>query len=63
VDTTRLRTEFRYTPRWTTTQAFDDFVNGRGLRPLIDPQRVRAVEASLLDGLARCPEVEIDARR
>jgi UDP-glucose 4-epimerase len=53
VDTTRLRTEFGFTPRWTTTQAFDDFVNGRGLRPLIDPQRVAAAERGVLDGLAR----------
>ena len=53
VDTTRLRTEFGFTPRWTTRQAFDDFVNGRGLRPLINPQRVNAVERGLLDGLAR----------
>jgi UDP-glucose 4-epimerase len=53
VDTTRLRTEFGYTPRWTTAQAFEDFVNGRNLRPLLNPQRVKAVEGSLLDGLAR----------
>jgi UDP-glucose 4-epimerase len=53
VDTRKLRTEFGFTPRWTTTQAFDDFVSGRGLRPLIDPQRVAAVERGLLDGLAR----------
>ena len=37
VDTTRLRTEFGFTPRWTTVQAFDDFVSGRALRPVIDP--------------------------
>ncbi|HEY0639754.1 MAG TPA: NAD-dependent epimerase/dehydratase family protein [Pseudonocardiaceae bacterium] len=53
VDTTRLRTEFGFTPRWTTVQAFDDFVSGRGLRPLIDPRHVRAAEQSVLDGLAR----------
>ena len=33
VDTRRLREEFGFTPRWTTTQAFDDFVRGRALRP------------------------------
>ena len=53
VDTTRLRTEFGFTPRWTTAQAFDDFVAGRQLRPLIDPRRVAAVEREVLDGLAR----------
>ncbi|HWN29703.1 MAG TPA: NAD-dependent epimerase/dehydratase family protein [Actinomycetospora sp.] len=40
VDTTKLRGEFGFTPRWTTVQAFDDFVAGRGLRPVIDPARL-----------------------
>ena len=35
VDTTRLRTEFGFTPRCTTVQAFDDYVAGRALRPWI----------------------------
>lgn len=51
LDTTRLRTEFGFTPRWTTAQAFDDYVRGRQLRPTIDPARVAAVERGLL-GLA-----------
>ena len=56
VDNTRLRTEFGFTPRWTTVQAFDDFVGGRGLRPLIDPRHLRAAERGVLSavhGLAR----------
>ena len=42
VDTTRLRTQFGFTPRWTTVQAFDDYVRGRALRPVIStrPGRV-----------------------
>lgn len=36
VDTIRLRTEFGFTPRWTTAEAFDDYVRGTGLRPLLD---------------------------
>ncbi|HEV7452540.1 MAG TPA: NAD-dependent epimerase/dehydratase family protein [Pseudonocardiaceae bacterium] len=48
LDTTRLRTEFGFTPRWTTVQAFDDFVRGRALRPTIDPKRVAAAERGLL---------------
>jgi UDP-glucose 4-epimerase len=48
VDTTKLRTEFGFTPRWTTMQAFDDFVAGRGLRPIIDPSTWgRAQDAAL----------------
>jgi UDP-glucose 4-epimerase len=51
VDTTRLKTIFGFTPRWSTRQAFDDYVNGRGLRPVLDPGRVAAMEKSVL-GLA-----------
>ncbi|SFQ40954.1 UDP-glucose 4-epimerase [Amycolatopsis arida] len=36
VDTTRLKTEFGYLPRWSTREAFDDYVRGRGLRPVLD---------------------------
>lgn len=43
VDTTKLRKDFGYIPRWTTMQAFDDYVSGRGLlasragvRPSVD---------------------------
>ena len=53
VDTTKLKTGFGYSPRWTTVQAFDDYVTGRELRPVIDPQRVAALERGLLGGLVR----------
>ncbi|MEU3648249.1 NAD-dependent epimerase/dehydratase family protein [Lentzea sp. NPDC034063] len=53
VDTTLLRKEFGFTPRWTTQQAFDDYVNGRGLKPLIDPETVEAAERGILDAAAR----------
>ncbi len=44
VDTTRLRTAFGFTPRWTTVQAFDDFVRGRALHPLPGRERVEEAE-------------------
>jgi len=44
VDTTRLRTAFGFTPRWTTVQAFDDFVRGRALRPILGRERVEEAE-------------------
>lgn len=53
VDTTRLRTEFGFTPRWSTVQAFDDFVSGRQLRPLVDPRQLAGIERGVLSGLAR----------
>ena len=51
LDTTRLRTEFGFVPRWTTVQAFDDYVRGRALRPTIDPEWIATAQRCLL-GLA-----------
>jgi UDP-glucose 4-epimerase len=39
-----MRTELGYQPKWTTAEAFDDYVRGRGLTPIIDPDRVRSLE-------------------
>ncbi|MBI3216163.1 MAG: SDR family oxidoreductase [Mycobacterium sp.] len=44
MDTTRMHTELGYHPKWTTMEAFDDYVRGRGLTPIIDPRWVRSVE-------------------
>jgi UDP-glucose 4-epimerase len=49
VDTTRLRRDFGFTPRWTTRQAFDDYVHGRGLRPVLEPGRLATLERGILD--------------
>lgn len=48
MDTTRMRTELGFEPRWTTLAAFDDFVRGRGLTPIIDPDWVSSVERRVL---------------
>jgi UDP-glucose 4-epimerase len=40
VDTTRLKEVFGYVPRWSTREAFDDYVQGRGLRPVLDGHRL-----------------------
>ncbi|MGQ0573418.1 MAG: NAD-dependent epimerase/dehydratase family protein [Pseudonocardia sp.] len=52
VDNARLRGQFGFAPRWTTVQAFDDYVRGRALRPVVPPERVESLERSAL-GLAR----------
>jgi UDP-glucose 4-epimerase len=44
MDTTRMRDELGYHPKWTTAEAFDDYVRGRGLTPIIDPEWVRSLE-------------------
>ena len=43
VDTTRLRDDFRYYPRYTTLSAFDDFVVGSGLQRIIGQEKIEAV--------------------
>lgn len=48
LDTTRMRTELGFTPRWTTVQAFDDFIAGAALRPVFDPAWIDAAETKLL---------------
>jgi UDP-glucose 4-epimerase len=48
VDNRRLREQFGFTPRWTTVQAFDDYVRGRALRPVVDPERFESIERRVL---------------
>ncbi|WP_232660662.1 NAD-dependent epimerase/dehydratase family protein [Pseudonocardia sp. TRM90224] len=48
VDNRRLRTVFGFTPRWTTMQAFDDYVRGSALRPVIPPEQVESLERGIL---------------
>ncbi|MFD6158489.1 NAD-dependent epimerase/dehydratase family protein [Nocardia sp. NPDC060256] len=48
LDTTRMRAELGFVPRWTTMQAFDDFIGGAALRPVIDPAWIDAAENKLL---------------
>ena len=45
MDTTRMKTELDYHPKWSTAEAFDDYVRGRGLTPIIDPRWVRSLES------------------
>jgi UDP-glucose 4-epimerase len=53
VDMSRLHDVFGYRPRYSTRQAFDDWVRETGLRKLIAPQQVAAVERGLLNLTAR----------
>jgi UDP-glucose 4-epimerase len=48
LDTTRMRSELGFQPRWTTIQAFDDFIKGSGLTPTFDPEWITAAETRLL---------------
>jgi UDP-glucose 4-epimerase len=53
MDTTRMRNELGYNPKWSTTEAFDDYVRGRGLTPIIDPRWVRSMESRAVSAAQR----------
>src|ERR1700743_483566 len=49
MDTSRMHSDLEYQPKWTTADAFDDYVRGRSLTPIIDPHRVRSLEGRATD--------------
>lgn len=53
MDTTRMRNDLGYSPKWTTVEAFDDYVRGRGLTPIIDPRWVRSMESRAVSAAQR----------
>jgi UDP-glucose 4-epimerase len=53
MDTTRMHGDLGYQPKWTTVEAFDDYVRGRGLTPIIDAEWVRSVERHALAAAQR----------
>lgn len=59
MDTKRMRGVLKFEPKYTTSEAFDDFAAARNLNRIATPQRVAAVESGLLSmmGAAR-PEQE-----
>ena len=52
-DTRRLRESFGYHPKYSTLEAFDDFVRGRGLNTGLTPERAAQLEQAVLDRLER----------
>lgn len=48
VDTTRLKETFGYTPRWNSREAFDDYVWSKGMRPVLDGERLSAMADNVL---------------
>jgi UDP-glucose 4-epimerase len=53
VDCARLKREFGYTPKYTTAQAFDDFLQSGVVRRIIDPVLVSGIERTLVSLLGR----------
>ena len=51
VDTSRMKDVLGFTPRYSTREAFDDFVERQGLRGPLSPDVVGAVETKVVDVL------------
>lgn len=56
LDTTRMRTEFGFEPRWTTKEALDDFARGIGLTRLVKTEWVDRIEELALSALGEKKE-------
>jgi UDP-glucose 4-epimerase len=50
VDTTRLISEYAFTPR-STAAAFDDFISGHGDGTVLGPEQLRRAEQAIMDGI------------
>lgn len=53
VDISRLEQEFGWTPRWSTAEAFDDFIGRRRIRAIVKREDVVRLERDLYDFLQR----------
>jgi UDP-glucose 4-epimerase len=53
MDTGRMRKVLGYNPKWTTAEAFDDYVRGRNLTPILDQRWVRSIESRAISAAER----------
>ncbi len=63
MDTTRMRKELDYHPKWTTAEAFDDYIRGRALTPIIKPELVRSLEGRAVAAAERLEQSLTSALR
>jgi UDP-glucose 4-epimerase len=52
-DTSKLVRDFGFTPRYSTVQAFDDFVRSRNLSSVLSPDTIAAAEQAVLATIGR----------
>lgn len=57
LDTTRMREELGFEPRWTTKEALDDFARGIGMSRIVKSEWVDKAESMLLSTLGERTEV------
>src|SRR5579875_2575420 len=63
MDTTRMREDLDYHPKWTTAEAFDDYIRGRALTPIIKPELVRSLEGRAVAAAERLEQSLTSALR
>jgi UDP-glucose 4-epimerase len=63
MDTTRMRTDLGYSAKWTTAEAFDDYVRGRGLNPILDPKWVHSAERRVVSAAQRLSDFSFNRAR
>ena len=61
MDTTLMRSQLGFEPRFNTREAFADFVRGRRLHGPLSPESVSAYERRLTELLRRIPGAEVNA--
>ncbi|MEE2033580.1 NAD-dependent epimerase/dehydratase family protein [Rhodococcus chondri] len=57
LDTTRMRGELGFEPRWTTREALDDFARGIGMRRVVKTEWIDQAESMVLSVLGERAEV------
>jgi hypothetical protein len=58
----RLKREFGYPPAYSTAEAFDSFLTGRPVEPVISPGVIRAAESTIAGLLGTHSEPMATAR-
>jgi UDP-glucose 4-epimerase len=53
LDTGKLARDFGFTTRYSTVQAFDDFVRSRNLSTVLAPDTIAAAERAILAAVGR----------
>lgn len=53
MDTARMRDDLGYSPKWSTAEAFDDYLRGRDITPIVDPRWIGSVEGRIVAAAQR----------
>lgn len=63
MDTAKMRIDLGYSTKWTTAEAFDDYLRGRGSNPILDPKWVGALERRAVAAAQHWGSMSLDTGR